>query len=508
MPDQIVPSGGTLTLSSPLTTGTNVDFSNTPAVSGTLIIEPTAFENTTVVAAGSTVVTTYLGGAVNHFAPGDTIIVTDLATDYATFDHSPNATSQNAQVSADLSGLLLAEKFLGKDEIITISSTGAVSDNTGLLEGQTLSFLGGLVTYSLPAADVSLISGYASAIEQALFETGSVGADLFITLAADSGNAKLVDATITTDGDIVICYLAGTRIMTASGEVPIEHLAIGDLVVTRGQGVQPVKWIGRQSFSRRFIKPNSEQMPVRIEPGALGNNLPRRPLYVSAGHSMLIDGQLVLAKSLVNGVTITQFHAPDDIHYYQLEFETHDCVLAEGAWSESYADSEGMRAKFHNAAEFAALYPAYVSPPSPILCAPRPASGPDLAARLRPLAAAAASETSPGRLRGWIDSVSETGLVKGWAQDEANPNLPMLLEILVDGQLVDTVLACDHRGDLAEAGIAQGNCSFTVALPATIAPTSYASLAVRRAEDGAEIPMTPECATRLGWRTPPARRMG
>jgi hypothetical protein len=508
MPDQTVPSGGTLTLSSPLTSGTNVDFSNTPAVSGTLIIEPTAFENTTVIASGSTVVTTYLGGAVNNFAPGDSIIVTDLATDYATFDHSPNAAAQNAQVSSDLTLLLTAEKLLGEDEIITISSSGAVSDNTGLLEGQTLSFFGGFVTYSLPAADISLISSYASSIEQALFDTGSVGADLFITLAGDPSVKGQVDATITTDGTIVICYLTGTRIMTAGGEVPVETLAIGDLVITRGQGVQPVKWIGRQSFDRRFIKPNSDQMPVRFEAGALGNGLPRRPLYVSAGHSMLIDGQLVLAKSLVNGVTITQFQAPDDLHYYQLEFETHDCVLAEGAWSESYADSEGMRAKFNNAAEFAALYPDYVSPVAPILYAPRPVSGPDLAARLRPLAAAAASQTSPGRLRGWIDSVSATGLVAGWAQDEANPYLPVLLEILVDDQVIDSVLACDHRGDLAEAGIAQGNCSFTFTLPATIPPTSYPSLAIRRAADGAGIPMTPDCEASLGIQTPPARRMG
>jgi hypothetical protein len=507
MADQTVPSGGTLTLSSPLTSGTNVDFSNTPAISGTLIITPTAFENTTVVASGSTVVSTYLGGGVNNFAPGDSIIVTDLATDYATFDHSPNAAAQNAQVSTDLSGLLIAESFLGEDEIITISSTGAVSDNTGLLEGQTISLFGGFYKYSLPAADVSLISSYASSIEQALFETNSVGADLFITLAADPTVSGQVDATISTDGTIIICYLAGTSIMTAGGEVPVENLAIGDLVITRGQGVQPIKWIGRQSFDRRFIKSNTDQMPVRIDTGALGHGLPRRPLYVSAGHSMLIDGQLVLAKSLVNGVNITQFHAPDDIHYYQVEFETHDCVLAEGAWSESYADSEGMRAKFHNAAEFAALYPNHVAPPSPILYAPRPVSGPDLAARLRPLVAAASAETSPGPLRGWIDALFDTGRVAGWAQDEANPYLPVLLEVLVDGQVIDTVLACEHRGDLAEAGIAQGNCSFAITLPATIPPTAYPSLAVRRAADGAEIPMTPECAARLGIHTPPARQI-
>jgi hypothetical protein len=83
----------------------------------------------------------------------------------------------------------------------------------------------------------------------------------------------------------------------------------------------------------------------------------------------------------------------------------------------------------------------------------------------------------------------------------------VLLEILVDGQVIDTVLACDHRGDLAEAGIAQGNCSFAFTLPATIPTTCYASLAIRRAADSAEIPMTPDCAARLGMHTPPARQI-
>ena len=34
-----------------------------------------------------------------------------------------------------------------------------------------------------------------------------------------------------------------------TGEVPIQYLRIGDTVVTRWGGIQPIKWIGRQSFA-------------------------------------------------------------------------------------------------------------------------------------------------------------------------------------------------------------------------------------------------------------------
>ena len=48
-----------------------------------------------------------------------------------------------------MSELLAGEAYLGEDEILTISSSGSITDNTGLIEGETLSFLGGLVKFSL-----------------------------------------------------------------------------------------------------------------------------------------------------------------------------------------------------------------------------------------------------------------------------------------------------------------------------------------------------------------------
>ncbi len=309
-----------------------------------------------------------------------------------------------------------------------------------------------------------------------------------------TGDFNLV--TTASETEIVICYLRGTRIMTPAGEVAIETLQIGDPVIARFGGVQPIKWIGRQSYGRQFLEKNRAQMPVHIAAGALDGALPNRDLYVSPGHSMLLGQTLVLARNLINGVTIRQDTAPEEIHYYQLEFDAHDCVLAEGAWSESYADAWGLRAAFHNAAEFRVLYPDYPSPEEPLLCAPRPQNGPAMDAALRPVVTLATLTARHGPLRGWIDHIN-ADVVQGWAQDLANPELPVLLQILVGDRHVATILACDPRADLAAAGIGRGYCSFACRLQQPLTAQEMTKIRVMRAIDGTNLALAHDAASTL-----------
>ncbi len=294
-----------------------------------------------------------------------------------------------------------------------------------------------------------------------------------------------------------ICYLAGTRILTARGEMKIEDIRTGDLVATRLGGLQPVRWIGWQNFARRFVQNNRGKIPVRIRAGALGGGLPERDLFVSPGHSMLLDGVLVLARSLVNGVTITQDSVPETVTYFQLEFSTHDCVLAEGCWSESFIDGPGLRAQFHNAAEYLRERPDYVEPPETLLCAPRPESGPTLAQALAPVLARATAILAkaggtPGPLEGWIDDIAD-GHITGWAIDTQQPEMPVWLDVWSGTTKLGTVLACEHRADLEAAGKGSGRCAFTFALP----DEAGTSLSVRRAGDTTILPMASGCQERL-----------
>jgi hypothetical protein len=362
-----------------------------------------------------------------------------------------------------------------------------------LLEGSTISLADGQTISNFNGGDTIVLEGFTATSDSFVAGSGLILGDGITNETLGFTGDFTTDSFTVTDvalgTEIMLCYLRGTNILTPSGELPVEALRIGDELVTFFGGFRKIKWIGRQSFDTRFVRNNRERLPVRISAGALGRGLPKRDLFVSPGHSMLLGGRLVLAKALVNGVTITQHPAREDIDYYLIEFETHDCVRAEGVWSESFADGPGLRNQFHNVAEFFTRYPDYRTPDTLELCAPRPEHGPALAAALRPVVRRAAARVTPGPLRGYIDIVT-AGRIEGWAQDQNNPELPVLLEVLAGNRVIGTVLACDYRADLAAAGIGQGRCHFVFHMPDKYAA---AAIRVRRAADGAEIGMSDDC---------------
>ena len=52
----------------------------------------------------------------------------------------------------------------------------------------------------------------------------------------------------------VVCYARGTRIATPRGEVPVEHLAVGDSVLTAVGTPAPIVWIGRRRIDSAGIR--------------------------------------------------------------------------------------------------------------------------------------------------------------------------------------------------------------------------------------------------------------
>src|SRR5262249_3035686 len=120
----------------------------------------------------------------------------------------------------------------------------------------------------------------------------------------------------------VACLLAGTHVLTATGEVPVEALRPGDLVLTHGPDgrvARPVKWIGYRRIDIARHKQPMLVAPIRIRAGAVADAVPHRDLLVSPDHAIYIDGVLVCARVLVNGATILRDEGFPEAAYYHVE---------------------------------------------------------------------------------------------------------------------------------------------------------------------------------------------
>ncbi|MFC0811098.1 Hint domain-containing protein [Paracoccus panacisoli] len=166
------------------------------------------------------------------------------------------------------------------------------------------------------------------------------------------------------------CFAAGTMIETDRGAVAVEALAEGDLVVTRDNGLQPIRWIGSRSLSAQELAGNEKLRPIRIRAGALGHGVPAADLLVSPQHRVLVrskiaqkmfgtDEVLVAAKQLcqIDGIDIA--HDLAAVVYYHLLFDRHEVVISNGAETESlFTGPEALRSVGPAAlAEILTLFP-------------------------------------------------------------------------------------------------------------------------------------------------------
>ncbi len=153
-----------------------------------------------------------------------------------------------------------------------------------------------------------------------------------------------------------ICFAAGTMIKTDDGEVAIEALTPGDLVMTLDNGLQPIRWIGHRSLCSAELSERPNLRPIRIEAGAFAEGVPLRDLILSQQHRMFVkskiaermfaaDEVLVHAKHLLG---LTGVEIAEDIHsvtYIHLMCDDHEIIEADGALAETlYTGTEAMKA--------------------------------------------------------------------------------------------------------------------------------------------------------------------
>ena len=287
-------------------------------------------------------------------------------------------------ISDSASSVLRLDAAIATGSTISFAGTSGVlfdaDAGTSTLAGVTITgFTGSHKISVLGATSYKVLSGGGTT-------SGTIGA-----LDSGGGTIEVLTVsgaeTLSTNTSVITgatltataaCYLAGTKILTVAGEVSVEDLTVGDLLVTAGAGLQAVRWIGQRAYLARLVNAHHRAglMPIQISAGALADNVPARDLFVSPEHMMVLDGHLVAAHRLVNGSTITRLEDIDVVKYFHIELDQHSVIFAEGAPSESYLDT-GNRNMFTNVLDYAEIGGPVGST---VACLPIVSEGPVLAA--------------------------------------------------------------------------------------------------------------------------------
>ncbi len=161
--------------------------------------------------------------------------------------------------------------------------------------------------------------------------------------------------------DSVPCFVAGTRIRTPEGDVPVEALRPGDLVLTRDEGPQPLRWTGS-----RTVAATGAFAPIRIAADTFGRHdetwlSPLHRVLVRDALAELLFGEsevLVAARDLVNDRTVRRVEG-GDVSYVHLMFDRHQVIWSGGLATESFLPGPQTAHSFEAGivAEICALFP-------------------------------------------------------------------------------------------------------------------------------------------------------
>lgn len=198
-----------------------------------------------------------------------------------------------------------------------------------------------------PGDSVTLISGTVVTLNAdgtLSFDASSEARQEVITYTVDDG-AGTTDVGFV-QVDVITCFTRGTLIETDCGLVTIETLQPGNMVFTKDDGYQSIRWIGSTKLCERQLAFAPNLRPIRIKAGALSESVPFQDLLVSPQHRVLVRSKiaqrmfdapevLVAAKQLLQLDGIDVAVDVEAVEYFHMLFDRHEVVFSNGAETES-----------------------------------------------------------------------------------------------------------------------------------------------------------------------------
>jgi len=171
---------------------------------------------------------------------------------------------------------------------------------------------------------------------------------------------------------------AGAQLRTPCGPRRIENVRKGDLIVTRDNGLQPVRMVWSRTFTAAELAADPSLAPVVLKPRAIGPMMPQRDVRLGSGHRVLIPGWrlldmpetkacLVTARDLA-GISDDAFvdRCGSEVTYYNVVFDSHQVFCASGLPVESFLPSPVTMCAMESAVteDITRLFPELLKSPS------------------------------------------------------------------------------------------------------------------------------------------------
>lgn len=156
--------------------------------------------------------------------------------------------------------------------------------------------------------------------------------------------------------NIVICFAGDSAILTPGGPRRADALKVGDLVITRDNGPQAIRWIGTRTLDHDTLRQTPHLRPICFAAGSLGPGVPTKALTVSRQHRMVVRSPIVArmcgasealvpACKLLDLPGVTEVLPAHGVTYVHLLFDRHEIVWANDAEAESlFTGPEALKA--------------------------------------------------------------------------------------------------------------------------------------------------------------------
>ncbi len=143
-------------------------------------------------------------------------------------------------------------------------------------------------------------------------------------------------------GGLYVCFVAGTLIAAPTGQIPIEDLRVGDLVLTEHGQSKPIQHTASQTFTAAAIGAFPKLGPIVIPKGAIDGTTPTRDTFVSQNHRILLRDRdlavlfgLDIAFVAARDLPYARAAAVTDTTYVHILCQDHSVITANGCESET-----------------------------------------------------------------------------------------------------------------------------------------------------------------------------